>query len=130
MEIGKAPALTGRPSTSIVVPRVAQPEQVPGEPDEVLRRELLLEADQVGAEQAAQDLRPQRHLHEQLDRRERNVQEEADPQVRAQRPQHRRHQLELVVLHPDRRALGARRRRRPRRTVALTARYASRQWRW
>ncbi len=31
---------------------------MPGEPDEVLRGQLLLEPDQVGAEQAAQDLRP------------------------------------------------------------------------
>jgi hypothetical protein len=54
---------------------------VSGEPDEVLRGQPLLEADQVGAEQAAQDLRTQRHLHEQLDRRERDVQEEADLEV-------------------------------------------------
>ncbi len=34
------------------------------------------------------------------------MQEEADPQVGAQLAEHRRHQLELVVLHPDRGALG------------------------
>ena len=38
------------------LPLVAQAEQVPGEADEVLRRQPLLEADQVGAEQAAQHL--------------------------------------------------------------------------
>ena len=43
---------------------------------------------------------------EQLGRRERDVQVEADPQVGAQLAQHRRDQLELVVLHPDDRALG------------------------
>ena len=34
-------------------------------------------------------------------------QEEADTQVRAYRAQHRRHQLELVILHPDDSALAA-----------------------
>ena len=40
-----------RPSTSSVVPWYLQPEEVTGEPDEVLRREPLLEADEVGSEQ-------------------------------------------------------------------------------
>ena len=78
-----------------------QAQQVPGQPEEVLRGQRALEADQVGAEQPAQDLRPARQLHEQFDRRERDVQEEADAQVRADRAEHRRHQLQLVVLHPD-----------------------------
>ena len=106
MEIGNAPALHLPAVDLDRLALVAQAEQVPGQPEEVLRGEPLLEADQVGAEQAAQDLGPERHLHEQLDRRERDVQEEADPQVGAQLAEHRRHQLELVVLHPDGRALG------------------------
>ena len=66
-----------------------------------------LEADQVGAEQPPHDLRAPRQLHEQLHRRERDVQEEADPQVRPQLAQHRGHQLQLVVLHPHRRPAAA-----------------------
>ena len=65
-----------------------------------------LEADQVGAEQALEELAAPRQLLEQLGRRERDVQEEADPQVGAQLAQHRRHQLELVVVHPDGGVLG------------------------
>ena len=60
-----------------------------------------MESDEVGAEQALDDLAPPRHLHEQLDRRERDVQEEADGEIGAQHPQHLRHQLQLVVLDPD-----------------------------
>ena len=73
---------------------------------EVLRRAAELEADQVGAEQALEDLAAPRQLLEELGRREGDVQEEADPQVRAQLAQHRRHQLHLVVVHPHGRALG------------------------
>ena len=65
-----------------------------------------LEADQVGAEQALEDLAAPRQLGEQLGGRERDVEVEADPQVGPLRAQHLRHQLELVVLHPDGRALG------------------------
>ena len=60
-----------------------------------------LEADEVRAEQALEDLPAPGELLEQLGRRERDVQEEADPQVRAQLAEHLRHQLHLVVLHPD-----------------------------
>ncbi len=67
-----------------------------------------MEADQVGAEQAVDDLGAPRHLHEQLDRRERDVQEEADGQVGPQHAQHLRDQLQLVVLDPHGRALGGR----------------------
>ena len=93
--------------------------------DEVRGAAGELEADQVGAEQALEDLAAPRQLLEELGRRERDVQVEADPQVGAQVAQHLRHQLELVVLHPDRGALGGhlggllgealvdRRRRRP-----------------
>ena len=45
--------------------------------------------------------------HEQLDRRERNVQEETDPDVRPQPPQELRHQLQLIIVHPDRRTGGS-----------------------
>ena len=40
------------------------------------------------------------HLHEQFDRRERDVQEETDGEVRSQGSQHLRDQLQLVVLDP------------------------------
>ncbi|OIQ76345.1 hypothetical protein GALL_419760 [mine drainage metagenome] len=81
-------------------------------PDEVLGATGALEPDQVGAEQTVDDLAPPRHLAEDLDGRERDVQEEPDPQVRASRPQHRRHELELVVVDPDDGALGGVRRGR------------------
>ena len=59
------------------------------QPDEVLGAAGHLEADQVGAEQPFEDLAPPRQLLEQLGRRERDVQEEADAQVGAQLAQHR-----------------------------------------
>jgi hypothetical protein len=65
-----------------------------------------VEADEVRAQQAPDDLLAPRELLEQLDRREWDVQEEPDPQVRAALTELAGHQLELVVLHPDRRALG------------------------
>ena len=82
------------------------PHPLPHQAHEVLGGAGELEADQVGAEQALEDLAPPRQLAEQLGRRERDVQVEADPQVGAQLAQHRGHQLELVVLHPHDRALG------------------------
>ena len=108
------------------MPWYLQPEQVTGEPDEVLRGEPLLEADEVGAEEPAEDLRPQRHLHEQLDRRERNVEEEADPQVGSPGAQHRRHELQLVVVHPDSGALAADAPAAASANRSFTVRYASR----
>lgn len=66
-----------------------------------MRRLGPLEADQVGAEHAEQQFGPAGQLHEQLGRRERHVQEEADPQVRAERPEQARYELQVVVLHPD-----------------------------
>ncbi len=76
--------------------------------EEVLRASGQVKTDQVGAEQAVDDLRPPRHLHEQLDRGgKRDVQEEPDGQVGgAQHAQHLGHQLQLVVLHPDGGAFG------------------------
>ena len=65
-----------------------------------------LEADQVGTEQPLEDLAAPRQLGEQLGRRERDVEVEADAQVGPLLAQHLRHQLELVVLHPDGGALG------------------------
>ena len=47
------------------------------------------------------DLRPPRQPGEQLERRERDVQEEADRGVGPQGAHHRRHELQVVVVHPD-----------------------------
>ena len=77
---------------------------------EVLRGTGQLEPDQVGAEQALEDLPTPRQLLEQLGRREGDVQVEADAQVRPQGPQHLRDQLQLVVVHPHGGALGGQRR--------------------
>ena len=83
-----------------------RPGQRLGQPGEVPRAAGQLETDQVGAEQAVDDLAAPRQPHEQLDRRERDVQEEPDPHVRPEPPQQLRHQLQLVVVHPDGRAGG------------------------
>ena len=91
---------------------VLAPDQPSGQEQEVLRAAGQMEADEVGAEQALDDLGAPRHLHEQLDRRKRNVQEESDGEVGPQHPQHLRHQLQLVVLNPHRRAVGGGARRR------------------
>ena len=92
-------------------------EALPYEADEVLRTTRQLEADQVGPEQAFEDLVPPGELLEQLGRGEGDVQEEADPQIRPQAPQHLRHQLELVVLDPDHAAVLGHGRPPPRRSV-------------
>ena len=78
---------------------------------EVLGAAAELEADEVGAEEAAQDLVAPGQLDEQLGGREGDVQEEADEEVGALLAQHLRHELQLVVLHPDRGALLGHRRR-------------------
>ena len=108
IEIGNAPTRTMRPSccrppSAVVasVSRRASREKFDAAPGN-------LEADEVGAEQSLEDLAPPRQLHEELLRRERDVEEEADRHVGAQRAQHHRHELQVVVVHPDRRA-----RRRP-----------------
>ena len=75
-----------------------QPHEVGGAPGQ-------LEADQVGAEQTLEDLAAPGQLLEQLGRRERDVEVEPDAQVGPQLTEHLRHQLQLVVLHPHRRAL-------------------------
>ena len=63
-----------------------------------------LEAEQVGAEQPLHHLPAPRKLGEDLVTGERDVVEEADPDVVALLAQHPRDQLELVVVHPDGRA--------------------------
>src|SRR5262245_45048274 len=83
-------------------------EAEPYQPDEVRRTTRTLEANQVGPEQSLEDLVAPRELLEQFRRRERDVQEEADPDVRTGAPQHRRYELQLVVLHPDGAAFGHR----------------------
>src|SRR3546814_7989856 len=55
---------------------------LPDQPDEVLGAAGQLEADQVGPQQALEDLPPPGQLLEQLGGRERDVQVEPDPQVR------------------------------------------------
>ena len=105
MEIGKAWAATVRPSYSIVLPPGRQVVQPAGELDEVRRRRGPLEADQVRAEQPLDDRRPPGQLGEQLVGREGDVQEEADGQVGPLLAEQRRHQLQLVVVHPDDRVL-------------------------
>ncbi len=87
-----------------------QVEPLTHQAHEVLRVAMQLEADEVSAEQPAQNLIPPRHLHIQLRRGERDVQEEADANVGAQFPQHLRNQLQLVVLNPDDGAFGGGRR--------------------
>ena len=107
IEIGNAAGAHGAAVgqvDQVAVGLVADP--LADQADEVLRAAGQLEADQVGAEQALEDLAPPRQLREQLGRRERDVQEEADPQVGPQLAQHLRHQLQLVVVHPDGRVLG------------------------
>ena len=87
-------------------PRGVRTDETAGQDHEVLRAAGQVEPDQIGAEQALGDLGPPRHLHEQLHRRERDVQKEADGQIGPQHPQHLRDQLQLIVLYPHRRALG------------------------
>ena len=79
---------------------VRQVEELMGARREVGDAARRLEADQVAAEQALDDLRPPRQPGEQLERRERDVQEESDRQVGALLAQHRRHELQLVVVDP------------------------------
>ena len=65
-----------------------------------------MESHQVRAEQAFHDLGAPGQLHEQLDRREGDVQKEPDRQIGSQFAQHLGDQLQLIVLHPDDRAFG------------------------
>ena len=80
-------------------------DALPNESDEVGRPARQLEADQVGAEQALEQLAAPRQLLEELGRRERDVEVEADPEVGPELAQQLRDELELVVVHPHRRVL-------------------------
>ena len=77
------------------------PQQVLAHRQEVGGVDRPLEADQVAAGQAGGDLRAPRQAHEQLDRRERDVEEEPDQQIRPLVAQQLGDQLEVVVVDPD-----------------------------
>ena len=79
---------------------------------EVRRVGPALETHQVRAEQALDHLAAPGKLGEDLVAGKRNVVEEADAKVGAPLAQHLRHQLQLVVMYPDRRARRRRGRRR------------------
>ena len=81
-------------------------QEAPGGAHEVPGVAAALEAHQVRAQQAVDDRAAPRELGEDFRRRERDVVEEPDLQVRPGLPEHLRDQLELVVLHPDGGALG------------------------
>ncbi len=72
-------------------------------PQEVRGVGPALEPEQVRAEQALDHLPAPRQLGEDLIAGERYVVEKADADIAAQTAQHLRYQLELVVVHPDRR---------------------------
>ena len=76
-----------------------------------------VEADQVGAEHALEQLLPGRQGAEQLFGRERDVQEEADPGVGEPAPEQAGHQQQLVVVDPDQVARPVLLRPRPRRSA-------------
>ena len=76
-------------------------EEAAGGAHEVAGVAAALEAHQVRAEQAVDDGAAPRQLGEDLRRREGDVVEEADLQVRARLAQHLGDELQLVVLHPD-----------------------------
>ena len=84
----------------------AQPGAPPAGPQEVRGVAAALEAQQVCAEQALDDLPAPGKLGEDLIAGERDVGEVADAHVAAHRPEHRGHQLKLVIVHPDGRARG------------------------
>ena len=110
IEIGNGFAITRR--AGVVVGRRNLDERAAGRvPEKATHRarEVAgirdpLEADHVGAEQPEDDLVAPRQLGEDPVCRERDVIEEPDGQVRALLAQHAGHELQLVVLHPDRRA--------------------------
>ena len=76
-----------------------------------------LEPDDVGTEQALEDLLAPRQLGVDAVGRERDVVEEADDEVGAELAQHLGNELQLVVLHPDDGLGGGVRGRRPRRSA-------------
>ena len=106
MEMGKARSLTVRPRKATPPCPPPSPRPAAWRNSEVARAARRVEADEVRPEQPLHDLLAPGQLDVQLHGREGDVQEEPDPQVRTPLAEHARHQLELVVLHPDRRALG------------------------
>ena len=72
---------------------------------EVRRVGAALESQQVRAEQALDHLPPPGELGEDLITRERDVVKEADTDVGALFAEHPGHQLELIIVDPDRRAV-------------------------
>ena len=91
IEIGKAAGAHRAPVGQVDEVAVGLvPDPLADQAHEVRGAAGQLEADQVGAEQALEDLAAPRQLLEQLGRRERDVQVEADPQVGAQLAQHLR----------------------------------------
>ena len=69
--------------------------------EEVARVRRRVETDEVRPEQTVEDLPGVLVDAEQLRRRKRNVQEEADLRLRALPPDHPRHEHEVVVVDPD-----------------------------
>ena len=104
MEIGNAATRTGRPRTLSIGKLPCAASNRRRQHGEVLRGHWHLEADHVGPQQPLEDLVAPRQAHEQLLGRIRDVEEEPDAQIRAERPQERRDELEVVVVHPDGRA--------------------------
>ncbi len=81
-------------------------EQLVGSGDEVGRTGRALEADEIATEQPLDDLLAPWQSGEQLDRRERDVQEEADRDITASLgAQHPGDELQLVVVDPHHRPL-------------------------
>ena len=116
MEIGKAPTLTCRPvgrgqhgrlvrfgDGDLAGRRIGQQAEPLGDEGEVLGAHQALKADEVGAEEAFDDLAAPRQAGEQLPRRERDVEEEPDRGVRSELADHLRDELQLVVVDPDHR---------------------------
>jgi hypothetical protein len=85
-----------------VVVDLGRVDELVGGGDEVARAAVALEAEHVGAEETLHDLGAPRQALEQLERWERDVVEPADAHVGALRAQHARHELQVVVVDPDR----------------------------
>ena len=101
---GMRPRAPCAPDTGICARAGVDVDQPAADLQEVLRSHRALEADEVGSQHALDDLLAPWQLHEQLLRRQRDVQEEADAQIGPQRAQERGHEVQLVVVHPDGRA--------------------------
>ena len=106
MEIGNDPARMVRPSNSMALPDVAAPASCRASRTKLRAPPGNWKPIRSAPSSPVITCVAPRQPDEQLDRRERDVQEEADPDVRPQLPQHPGHQLQLVVVHPDGRAGG------------------------